>query len=314
VKNGALLAQPFVDISSRVSQPTPTDDERGALGLAFHPQYATNGFFFVYYTNLAGDVVIERLQAAANADVANVTGTIVLTIPHQTSAEHNGGGLAFGPDGFLYVGVGDGGCCFDPSGNGQNTNVLLGKLLRIDVTTLPYTIPAGNPFIGVANRRAEIWAYGLRNPWRFDFDAVAGTLYVADVGEDTYEEVDAVGVAQAGLNYGWKLMEGPVCVLAGCATAGLTLPVLSYQHGAPCSITGGHVYRGTAIPELTGHYFYSDFCAGFLRSFLLAGGVATQQRDWGIAFPGRVTSFGKDSSGELYVLTETGGVLKIVKQ
>jgi glucose/arabinose dehydrogenase len=314
VKNGQLVAQSFLDIVSRVGQPTPDADERGALGLAFHPQYATNGFFFVYYTNLVGDIVVERFQVTANPDVASTTGTAVITIPHGLDPDHNGGGIVFGPDGFLYLGVGDGGCCYDPFVNGQNTNVLLGKLLRIDVSTLPYTIPAGNPFVGQMGRRAEIWAYGLRNPWRFDFDATTGRLYIADVGEDTFEEIDAVATTQAGLNFGWRLMEGPQCVVPGCSMQGITLPVLSYTHSQACSVTGGYVYRGAAIPEIAGQYFYSDFCSGFLRSFLLVNGVATQQRDWGISFPGLITSFGEDAAGDLYMLTVSGSVLKIVRQ
>lgn len=314
VKNGQLLATPFLDLRSRINVPTSGDDEHGVLGLAFHPQHATNGYFFVYYTGVTGDVTIERFQVTANPDVANSNGVVVLVIPHSADPYHNGGGIAFGPDGFLYLGVGDGGCCRDPFQNGQNTNSLLGKLLRIDVSTLPYTIPATNPFAGQANRRGEIWSYGLRNPWRFDIDAQSSTLYIADVGEDTREEVDAIPTTTAGANFGWSIMEGTQCLNPGCSTQGLTLPVLSYDHSQGCSITGGFVYRGTQIPEIAGHYFYSDFCRGFLRSFVLLNGVAVQQRDWSIASPGFVTSFGKDSSGELYMLTHAGAVFKIVRQ
>ncbi len=313
VKNGQLIAAPFLDLRSRINVPT-ADDEHGVLGLAFHPQYATNGYFFVYYTGVTGDVTIERFQVTANPDVANSNGVVVLVIPHSSDPYHNGGGIAFGPDGFLYLGVGDGGCCRDPFLNGQNTNSLLGKLLRIDVSTLPYTIPASNPFVGQANRRAEIWSYGLRNPWRFDIDAQSATLYIADVGEDAREEVDAIPTTTAGANFGWSIMEGAQCLNPGCSTQGLTLPVLSYDHLQGCSITGGFVYRGTQIPEIAGHYFYSDYCRGFLRSFVLVNGVAVQQRDWPIVSPGFVTSFGKDSSGELYMLTHAGAVLKIVRQ
>jgi glucose/arabinose dehydrogenase len=314
VKNGQILSTPFITLASRIKLPTSVGDEHGLLGLAFHPQYATNGYFFVYYTSLSGDVIIERFQVSSNPDVASTSGTIVIVIPHSADPYHNGGGIAFGPDGYLYLGVGDGGCCRDPFQNGQNTNSLLGKLLRIDVTSLPYSIPASNPFVGQANRRAEIWSYGLRNPWRFDIDAASATLYIADVGEDTHEEVDAIPLSQGGVNFGWSIMEGPQCLNPGCSTQGLTLPVLSYDHLQGCSITGGYVYRGTQIPEVAGHYFYSDYCRGFLRSFLLVNGVATQQRDWAIVSPGFVTSFGKDSSGELYVLTHAGALLKLVRQ
>ncbi len=314
IKNGQLLAQPFLNLQSRISPPTGPGEEQGALGLAFHPQYATNGYFFVYYTGTSGDVVIERYQVSANPDIANSAGTVVLVVPHSSDPYHNGGGIAFGPDGYLYLGIGDGGCCRDPFANGQNTNTLLGKLLRIDVTSLPYTIPANNPFVGQANRRAEIWAYGLRNPWRFDIDGVTNVLYIADVGEDAVEEVDAVPSTQGGSNFGWSIMEGGQCLNFGCNMQGLTLPVLTYSHSEGCSITGGFVYRGTQLPELVGHYFYSDYCQGFLRSFLLASGAATQRRDWAIPSPGLVTSFGKDAAGELYMMTQAGAVLKIVRQ
>lgn len=314
VRNGQLVTQPFLDIRARVSPPSAGSEERGLLGLAFHPNYASNGFLFVYYTNLAGDIVVERFQVTSNPDVAGTLGTVVLTIAHASDPYHNGGGIAFGPDGFLYVGVGDGACCGDPLGSGQNRNTLLGKLLRIDVATLPYAIPSTNPFAGQVNRRGEIWAWGLRNPWRFDFDVVTSTLYIADVGEDMAEEVNAVAATEGGLNYGWRLMEGPACVVSGCATQGLTLPVVSYGRNNGCSVIGGSVYRGTALPEVAGHYFYSDFCRGFLRSFQLVNGVATQVRDWGIAPLSEVSSMGRDNDGELYLLTLGSGLFKVVRR
>jgi hypothetical protein len=177
-----------------------------------------------------------------------------------------------------------------------------------------YTAPPTNPFFGQQDRRAEIWAYGLRNPWRFDIDPVSNMLYIADVGEDEREEVNALPVATAGANFGWSILEGNRCVLAPCSSQGTRLPVIEYSHAEGCAITGGGVYRGTQIPELAGHYLYSDYCSGFLRSFLLANGVASLQKDWNIAPPGAVTSFGRDASGEMYVLTQEGTMFKIVKQ
>lgn len=314
IQNGLQVTTPFLDLAAKVLAINDVNDEQGLLGLAFHPQYATNGFFFVFYMDVNQDIVVERYQVSANPNVANAVGTLVLKIPHRVHTSHNGGGLAFGPDGFLYISLGDGGCCGDPLFNGQNLNSLLGKVLRLDVSTVPYTIPPSNPFVGQAGSRGEIWAYGLRNPWRIDIDATTSVLYIADVGEATVEEVDAVPLSVAGPNFGWKIMEGTRCVQAPCSSAGLTLPVAEYLHAEGCSITGGFVYRGSQIPGLLGHYLYSDYCAGFLRSFLLVNGAATQQRDWNIAPPGSVTSFGRDATGELYLLTREGAVFRIVKQ
>jgi glucose/arabinose dehydrogenase len=314
VKNGQLLVAPFLDLSTRIFQPQAADDERGALGIAFHPQYGANGQFFVYYVDFGQNIVVDRFQISGNPDVALPNGTQVLSLA-KTDPFHNGGAITFGPDGLLYLGIGDGACCNDPANNAQNLNTLFGKVLRIDVNSPPYGIPPGNPFVGQPGRRFEIWAYGVRNPWRMDIDPVTGVLYIADVGESAVEEVNAMSLNQAGANLGWSIMEGPQCRAGpGCSTTGLTLPVLSYNRSQGCSITGGYVYRGTQLPELSGHYFYSDFCNGFLRSFHLINGVVTRQRDWGIPSPGSVTSFGRDGNGELYVLTLAGGVFKIVRQ
>jgi glucose/arabinose dehydrogenase len=314
VKSGQLMVAPFLDLTTRVFPPQAAADERGALGIVFHPQYASNGAFFVYYIDQTHSIVIDRFQISGNPDVALPNGTRVLTLA-KSDPFHNGGALAFGADGLLYVGIGDGACCNDPGNNGQALNTLFGKILRINVDNPPYSVPPTNPFVGQPGRMPEIWAYGLRNPWRIDPDALSGLLYIADVGEDGFEEVNVFSVLQGGANFGWNITEGPQCRTApGCNTAGLTPPIISYNHTQGCSITGGFVYRGAAIPELFGHYFYSDFCRGFLRSFQVANGIATQQRDWGIPSPGSVTSFGEDALGELYVLTIAGGVFKIVKQ
>lgn len=300
VEDNALLSTPFLDITARVN----FVGERGMLSMAFDPQYQTNGRFYVYYVDLRGDIAVERFASTPGSNVAGGSEGVVIGIPHGRS-EHHGGLMAFGPDGMLYLAPGDGGCCGDPFNNAQNTFSLLGKILRIDVATLPYTIPFGNPFIGHAASRPEIWAVGLRSPWRFAFDAPSGMLYLADVGQDAHEEVNVAAANAAGLNYGWPRMEGFACFnpTTNCSSGlSLTLPVLAYPHSEGCSVTGGYVYRGSAIPELTGHYLYSDYCRGWLRSFRFTAGSATEQRSWpGIAIPWSV-SFGSDGAGELYMI------------
>ncbi|MFN2397227.1 MAG: sorbosone dehydrogenase family protein [Gemmatimonadaceae bacterium] len=305
VDNNTLLAAPFLDISARVN----FVGERGLLSMAFDPQYAANGDFYVYYVDLNGDVVVERFSSTPGSNNAGASAGIVITIPHR-GPEHHGGLIAFGPptDGMLYLAPGDGRCCGDPDNNAQNLGTLLGKMLRIDVRTSPYTIPAGNPFIGRPGARAEIWAYGLRNPWRFSFDAADGMLYIADVGQDAREEVNVAAATAAGLNYGWPLMEGSACYnpSTNCDPGSLlTRPAHDYAHSDGCSITGGYVYRGSAIPVLVGHYLYSDYCRGWLRSFRFTAGRTTEHRLWaGITVPQSV-SFGRDGAGELYMIGGT---------
>ncbi|MDB4893384.1 MAG: glucose dehydrogenase [Gemmatimonadetes bacterium] len=311
VANGVLLPTPFLDIRSRVNN----TGERGMLSMAFDPQYATTGYLYVYYTDLNSNLVVERINSTPGSNVAGGSGGVVLTIPHG-GIDHHGGLIAFGPDGMLYLGPGDGGCCGDPNNNAQNTNTLLGKILRVDVRTLPYTIPAGNPFVGDIGGRAEIWAYGLRNPWRFAFDAPTNMLYIGDVGNDAREEVDAVPATDAGLNFGWRLMEGTACFSpsTNCA-AGRTLvsPVLDYPHSDGCSVIGGYVYRGSMLPELTGYYLYADYCAGWLRTMKMSGRTATEVRTWaGISLP-QANSFGRDGAGELYMISGSK-VWAIVRQ
>ena len=304
VKDGVLQSTPFLDLTGRVLY----SGERGLLSVAFHPQYATNHYFYVYFTTQTnGDIRIERFTATANPDVADATSSkLIITAPHSSQANHNGGLLTFGPDGMLYAALGDGGGGGDPLGNGQNFNSILGGMIRLDVDHGdPYAIPANNPFVGQAGKRAELWAKGLRNPWRYAFDPPTGLLYIADVGQGEREEVDVVNASTGGLNYGWNITEGTTCYNAStCNKTGLTDPVMDYTHDAgACSITGGYVYRGSAIEGLQGHYLYSDYCAGFLKSFRYANGVAVDQKDWGIT-TGNVTSFGKDIDGELYVLAD----------
>ncbi len=258
MQGGTLLSTPFLDISAL----TTTDGERGLLSMAFDPAYAANGRFYVYYTDTAGNIAIARYQvSASNANIADPAATVLLTIPHPNFSNHNGGLLAFGPDGMLYLGTGDGGGTGDPAGNAQNLGSLLGKLLRIDVRSQPYAIPSDNPFANQAGRRGEIWASGLRNPWRFAFDRTDGTLYIADVGEAQREEIDVVASSSGGQDYGWNRIEGSACFGAPtCSTQGTTLPQLEYSHDANggCAVVGGYVYRGNAMPALRGRYLYSD--------------------------------------------------------
>ncbi|MTW09480.1 glucose dehydrogenase [Pseudoduganella eburnea] len=317
--DGTLGTTPFLDLTGLIS----TDGEGGLLSMAFHPSYAQNGKFYIYYTDKFGNIAIDEAKVSTgNANLADANSLKrLVTIPHPTYTNHYGGLLAFGPDGYLYAGTGDGGGSGDPSGNAQNLDSLLGKLLRLNVDTpvAPlYLVPPDNPYAGQEGKRGEIWAYGLRNPWRFAFDAATGSLYIADVGQDMKEEVDVVASTLKPANYGWNVMEGTSCYnAASCSQAGLTLPVLEYDHGSNnangCAITGGFVYRGKAMPELAGRYLYSDYCKGFLRSFLYTNGAVSEGKDWAVGDIGRVPAFGQDSAGELYMLSEGGKVYQIVK-
>ena len=312
VKNGQLVTQPFLDIVSRVS----SSGERGLLSVAFHPAYTSNRFFYVNYTDLAGDTRIERFTASANPDVADVASAKLILFQDQPFANHNGGHLLFGPDGLLYIPLGDGGSGGDPQNNAQTLTTLLGKLLRIDVDRGdPYAVPSNNPFVGRSDARAEIWALGLRNPWRMAFDRQSNLLFIADVGQGSQEEINAVPRTAAGLNYGWRIMEGSSCFNPNpCNSAGLTPPVHTYPtSGGNCAVTGGFVYRGTVIPELAGQYFFSDYCGGGLRSFRVVSGAVQGLRDWGITSAGSVSSFGEDARGELYLISHNGNVSRIVR-
>ncbi|HEY9478495.1 MAG TPA: PQQ-dependent sugar dehydrogenase, partial [Gemmatimonadaceae bacterium] len=310
VKDGALLPTPFLDLSGAVS----TGSEQGLLSMAFHPHYVTNGFFYVDYTDGNGDTHVTRYSVSeGNPDVANPASAKTILTVEQPFANHNGGLLLFGPDRKLYVGLGDGGSGGDPLGNGQSLATLLGKILRIDVDAGdPYAIPPDNPFVGRAGARGEIWAYGLRNPWRFDFDAATNRLYIADVGQNAWEEVNVVPADQGGQNFGWNIMEGTHCYGASsCDQSGLTLPVQEYSHDDGCSITGGYVYRGSLAPDVVGQYFYSDYCTGFLRSFTFDGSISSAPTTWSVGDIGNVQSFGEDAMGELYVLSTNGTVYRV---
>lgn len=317
VQNGILLDSAFLNIDDKV---TDGGGEQGLLSVAFHPQYATNRHLYVYYVDNSGNLQIERYTApSATSNAADpATARPIINIPHPTFSNHNGGQLAFGPDGFLYIGTGDGGSGGDPPNNAQNRNVLLGKLLRLDVNPanpLAYTVPPDNPFVNTPNARPELWAYGLRNPWRFSFDRTDDLLYIGDVGQNKREEINAVPRAQAGLNYGWRIMEGTSCYNSvSCNRSNLTLPVHEYDtSGGNCAITGGFAYRGSAIPQIVGVYFYSDYCKGGLRSFRLVNGAATDHREWSAGVGEGVSSFGEDRDRELYVIFHRGTVAKLVR-
>jgi cysteine-rich repeat protein len=329
VKNGTLLVTPFLAIEGKVS----CCGERGLLSVAFHPDYESNGRFFVNYTNVAGHTVIARYQVSGNPDVADAGSELVLLTVAQPFANHNGGLNAFGPDGYLYVGLGDGGSFNDPLEAGQDGGTVLGKLLRldVDVETPPYhAAPADNPDPGAAHPLDLIWAKGLRNPWRFAFDRATGELYIADVGQNQWEEVNLQPPATGGLNYGWDVFEGRHCFepeplypagMCPDPPAGFTMPVLEYSHAAGCSVTGGFVYRGCRLPDLHGTYFYGDYCSAFIRTFKgVAGGDAQNlaDRTADLDPPGSlsidaISSFGEDARGELYVTDhDDGEVFKIV--
>jgi hypothetical protein len=307
-----LLDTPFLDLTDQVES---DGLEQGLLGLAFHPRYSDNGRFFVYFTaEGGGDSRLVEYRVSDDPDLADTSSATVLLRQPQPAANHNAGMLQFGPDGYLWVSLGDGGGANDQFGNGQDPSTILGTLLRLDVDAAsPYAIPPDNPFVD-GGGDPRVWAYGLRNPWRFSIDQAARLLYVADVGQDEWEEVSVVPFDEPGLNFGWPVLEGLECFKAdSCESAGMVTPVVAYDHGEGCSAIGGFVYRGAAIPELAGHYFYGDWCGRWVRSFRYDG-VASEQQDWTAEFGeiGGVLGFGQDSAGELYVLTQDGFVLKIV--
>ncbi|MCL6566628.1 MAG: PQQ-dependent sugar dehydrogenase [Acidobacteriia bacterium] len=310
-RNGTLEAGFFLDISSRVD----TQGEGGLLGLAFHPAFAQNRRFFVHYTTTSSPlrtVISEFRVSATNPNVADPAETVLLTL-EQPFSNHNGGQIAFGPDGFLYIALGDGGGAGDPLGNGQRLDTLLGKLLRIDVNRQDpgrnYAIPPDNPFAGQGNARGEIWAYGLRNPWRFSFDRATGRLFLADVGQDRFEEINLIA---RGGNYGWNVMEGRQCFQppSGCNTSGLALPIFDYGHSDGESVTGGYVYRGAQIPRLVGVYVFGDFISGVIWG-LQQDAQGNWQRTELVRSGRRITSFGVDEQGEMYVADIGGSVLRL---
>ncbi|HVT05546.1 MAG TPA: PQQ-dependent sugar dehydrogenase [Thermoanaerobaculia bacterium] len=315
VDRGSLVQTPFLDVSTLVS----CCGERGLLSVAFHPRYAENGFFYIDYTDRNGDTVIARYSVSpTDDDVASPSSALVLLKIAQPYSNHNGGQLQFGPDGYLYIGMGDGGSGGDPGNRAQDLSTLLGKLLRIDVDAAsPYAIPSSNPFVGNSSARGEIWALGLRNPWRFSFDRQNTDLWIGDVGQNAWEEIDLQRVGSiGGENYGWRLMEGTHCYnpSSNCDNGGITRPVLEYSHAQGCSVTGGYRYRGLRYPNLQGMYLYADYCSGTLW-----GALPDAQGRWSatvlLQTAKTVSTFGEDEDGEVYLADYSGGVIyQIVDQ
>lgn len=309
VADGALVEQPFLDITERVGD---EGSEQGLLGIAFHPNYSENGRFFLNYTDTSGNTVISEFTVTDDPNVADPDSERLILYVEQPASNHNGGHLVFGPDGYLWIGLGDGGAAGDRFGNAQNPATLLGAMLRIDVDGVdPYGVPADNPFIADTEARNEIWALGLRNPWRYSFDRETGDLYIADVGQGDWEEIHFTPAGTpGGLNFGWPILEGSACYQsATCATDGLELPVAEYDHaGGNCAVTGGYVYRGSAYPTLWGTYFYADYCSGNFWGLRVGDDGAQLQllfQRSGALF----SSFGEDEHGELYILSQATGAL-----
>jgi glucose/arabinose dehydrogenase len=300
-KDGQLMPQPFLNIEDRVDDGS---NEMGLLGLAFHPDYEQNGYFYVNYTGDGGNTRISRFQAVG--DSADPNSEQVLMVVDQPFPNHNGGAVVFGPDGYLYLGLGDGGAAGDPFKNGQNTGALLGKILRIDVNNgVPYAVPADNPFGN------EVWAYGLRNPWRMSFDRATGDLWIGDVGQNKYEEIDYLPAGSAGgANFGWSIMEASYGY-DGTSQPGMFLPAAEYSHDFGCSVTGGYVYRGS-MPEWNGVYLYGDYCTGTVWGLILSNGQWQSQ----VMFETDllITSFGVDEAGELYLVSDNGSAYILARK
>jgi glucose/arabinose dehydrogenase len=333
--DGTITPVPFLDISGRVRSPADGGgSEQGLLGLAFPPGYAQKGRFYVYYTNEDGNNLVARFRLTGDTNIADpASEEQILLLEHPGASNHNGGQIDFGADGYLYIGTGDGGGGGDPAGNAQNPASLLGKILRIDVeyatptadysTYLPclqkgdgqgqnaaYLIPADNPFVGQSGYRQEIWALGLRNPWRFSFDRQTHDLYIGDVGQNLWEEIDFQPASSTGgENYGWNVMEASQCYNAAtCDSTGMTPPVTEYDHTQGCSVTGGYVYRGAASPSMQGIYIYADFCSGNFWGLQNDGGwQSLKLLESGLS----VSSFGEGESGELYLTDLSGGVYQV---
>ncbi|HET9907572.1 MAG TPA: PQQ-dependent sugar dehydrogenase, partial [Anaerolineales bacterium] len=313
-ENNMLLPTPFLDMESIVRS---TSSEQGLLALAFHPQFESNGYFYTVHTNSSGSIVLSRFTVSpSNSNQASFGSRVeLLAIPHPTYTNHNGGTLAFGPDGYLYWSTGDGGGGGDPFNNAQSRNSLLGKILRLDVNSAsPYAIPPTNPFFNNPDPavREEIWSYGLRNPWRFSFDRLTHDIYIGDVGQGNIEEIDFQAASSSGgENYGWDVMEGSNCYepSSGCNQSGKVLPIAQYSHSLGCSVTGGYVYRGSKYPSLYGHYFYGDYCTGRLFSIYKDPVLGWQPAVELLDTTFNISTFGEDEQGEIYLANYSTGVI-----
>ena len=315
IEDGRILESPLLDITLWVLDKA---NEQGLLTITTHPDFVSNGPLYLFFTDRDGDSQLVEVTLSGSEPPQVERGSLrsILEVP-QRHKWHQSGSMVFGPDGYLWVSIGDGGGKGDPRQNGQNPATLEGTIIRIDVGGWPYSIPSDNPFFDLRRPgRPEVWAYGLRNPWRISIDPPTGLLYVPDVGQDTTEEINIVALGDGGTNFGWSETEGSSCFEdRECDPGDYTLPVLQYLHGARgCAIVGGQVYRGAAIPELHGHYFYSDFCRGWVRSLVYESGLITDESDWEPDFGrlGNVTSFGTDNEGELYITNLEGQLWKIV--
>lgn len=296
--------EPFLDIRERVQDQA---NEQGLLGLAFHPQFAQNGYFYLNYTAGQGDTIISRFRVSEETNRADPDSERILLTIRQPYRNHNGGALAFGPDGYLYIGTGDGGSAGDPQGNGQRLDTLLGKILRLDVdSTEPYGIPPDNPF----QDRPEIWAYGLRNPWRFAFDPLRGNLHIGDVGQNQWEEIDLIPAGNpGGQNFGWNLREGRHDYAGGGGEA-LIDPIAEYSHAEGCSVTGGEVLRDSRLPDWQGVYLYGDYCSGTVWG-LLPGAEGSFQNRRLFETGARISSFGVDAQGRIYLVDHQGALYRL---
>ncbi len=317
MRDGARQNTPFMDVSNLISQDAASNSgytERGLLGLAFHPAFGENGTFFINYTDRTGASVVARYRvSSANPDAADLASGEILMRVDQPFPNHNGGHMAFGPDGYLYISLGDGGSAADPLGHGQNLTSLLGAILRIDVDVegALYRAPDDNPFVGRSNARQEIWAYGARNIWRFSFDRVTGDLFAADVGQARWEEVNRIPAGTGGVNLGWNVYEGTRPFSGAAGTADMMMPILEYSHSLGISVTGGYVYRGAAIPGWQGVYLYGDFGSG-----IVWGGTQNADGTWTATVisdtPHTISSFGEDQAGEVYLIDYTGAIYRFV--
>ncbi len=309
IEKGAVLDEPFLDVSALLNT---QGLERGLLGMAFHPDYAENGWFFINYTAAGSGANTVARYSRLDANQADPASAEIILSVDDPYPNHNAGQLAFGPDGYLYVGLGDGGSGGDPHGNGQNRSVLLGKMLRLDVDgDLPYEIPDDNPFVGDGRFRPEIWAWGLRNPWRYSFDRLTGDLYIADVGQYLWEEINMQPAdSPGGENYGWSVYEGTHSFSGESAPPDMVTPIAEYSHSDGCSVTGGYVYRGAALPELRGTYFYGDWCSGVAWTARRDESGVWQTRVF-MNTGRQISSFGEDAAGELYLLDHGGAVLRL---